>query len=65
MNTKPEVTNYRRTPSRKVVTVTGVANETEAIEAALAFTGETHGSLFNIYCDFLPTTTFVVNLCTD
>lgn len=65
MNTKPEVINYRRTPSRKVVTVTGVANAAEAEIVALDYTGETRGRLYNIYTDYLPTTTFVVNLCTD
>lgn len=65
MNTKPEVTNYRRTLSRKVVTVTGVANEDEAIAVAFAHTGETMSSLFNVYVEFIPSGTFVVNLCTD
>jgi len=65
MNTKPEVTNVRRTPSRKVVTVVGAANKDEAEAVALAYTGETYARLYNVYTEYRPTTTFIVNLCTD
>ena len=60
-----QVTNYRRTLSRKIVTVTGVANENEALDVALAYTNETMSSLFNHSVVYLPPTTFVVTLCTD
>lgn len=60
-----KVTNYRRTLSRKIVTVEGTNNPDDAVTFAMSHTGETYGSLFSIFTTEAAPGIYVVTLCTD
>lgn len=61
----PEVTNYRRTTTRKIVTVSGATDSDVAVETAMNHTNERYSSLFAIFTAELGDGCFLVTLCTD